>query len=72
MPKINFNKLTPLFEAGEDFSLTESQYKKNTGYSLPKEIYYLKNKSAFSKLARQYGYDITVKEKTICLKKKEG
>ncbi len=71
MSKRNFDKLMPLFESGEEFSLTEMQYQKNTGYSLPKEIYYLKNKSAFAKIASQYGYYITVKEKTICLKKKE-
>ena len=70
MSKRNFDKLIPFFESGEEFSLTESQYRKNTGYSLPKEVYYLKNKSAFSNVAKKYGYVISVKEKTICLKKR--
>ena len=69
MANRNFDKLLPLFKSGEEFSLTESQYSKSTGYSLPKEVYYLKKKSAFAKIAKQYGYFITVKEKTICLKK---
>ena len=69
MKKPIFEKLLPLLESGEEFSLTETQYLQKTGATLPKNIYYLKNNSAFSKKAKEYGYDITVKEKTICLKK---
>lgn len=68
--QIDFSKITPLFEANQEFSLTESQYSKSTGRSLPKYTYYLKNKSALSKLAKKYGFIIEVKERTICLKKK--
>ena len=69
MPKLNFEKLTPLFEANQEFSLTESQYEKSVGKPLPRDYYYLKNKSALANKARKYGYYIEIKEKTICLKK---
>lgn len=69
MAKRNFEKLIPLFEANEEFSLTESQYEKSVGKPLPKDFYYLKNKSALSKKAKEYGYCIEIKEKTICLRK---
>lgn len=67
---IDFSKITPLFEANQDFSLTERQYIKSTGHALPKHTYYLQNGSALSKLAKNYGFIIEVKERTICLKKK--
>ncbi|MBQ8388666.1 MAG: hypothetical protein IJX46_07055 [Clostridia bacterium] len=66
----NFEKLLPLFQAQEDFSLTETQYQKSTGEPLPKDVYYLKRKSALSRVAQDYGYVIDVKEKTICLRNK--
>ena len=69
MAKLNFEKLTPLFEAKQEFSITESQYKKSVGKPLPKDYYYLKNKSALAKEAKKYGYEIEIKEKTVCLKK---
>ena len=69
MTKPSFEKLLTLFESGTEFALTETQYLEHTGATLPRNIYYLKNNSALSKKAREYGYFITVKEKTICLKK---
>ena len=69
MAKLNFEKLIPLFESNEEFSITESQYEKSVGKSLPKDYYYLKNKSALSNEAKKYGYCIEIKEKTVCLKK---
>lgn len=67
MGKLKVDKLLPLFEAKEDFSLTEKQYEKSTGKPLPKGYYYLKNKSALANLAKKYGYIIEIKEKTLCL-----
>lgn len=69
MAKLNFEKLIPLFEANEEFSLTEKQYEKSVGRTLPKDFYYLKTKSALAKAAEKYGYLIETKEKTICFKK---
>ncbi len=69
MKKPTFERILPLLESGEDFSLTETQYLRHTGATLPKDIYYLKNKSSLSKIAKKHGYLIVVKEKTICLKK---
>lgn len=69
MAKLKFEKLVPLFEANEEFSLTETQYKNNVGQDLPKDFYYLKNKSALARTAKEYGFFIEINEKTICLKK---
>lgn len=69
MAKLNFEKLIPLFEANQEFSLTESQYEKNVGRALPKDFNYLKNRSALAIEAKKYGFHIEIKEKTICLKK---
>lgn len=69
MPKLNFEKIAPLFKAGQEFSLTESQYLKSVGQPLPKDYYYLKSKSALAAEAKKYGYQIEIKEKTVCLKK---
>lgn len=69
MAKLNFENLIPLFESNQEFSLTESQYQKQVGKSLPKDFYYLKSQSALARQAKKYGYRIEIKEKTICLKK---
>ena len=69
MKRAKFEKLLPLFESNEEFSITEKQYKQSTGADLPKGIYYLKNGSAVSKIAKRYGYKILIKEKTICFQK---
>ena len=69
MAKLNFERLVPLFEANEEFSLTESQYQRSVGKTLPKDGYYLKNKSALAKEAKKHGYYVEVKERTVCLKK---
>lgn len=66
----DFFELEKLFGEGNDFELTESRYEKLTGAALPKNKYYLSNKSAIAKLARRNGYDVDVIEKTILLKKK--
>ena len=67
MAKLSFENLIPLFEANKEFSLTESQYENYVGKALPKDTYYLKNNSALSKKAKEYGYYIEIKEKTVCL-----
>ena len=69
MKKPNFEKMLPLLESGNEFSLTEAQYEESTGAVLPKDYYYLRNKSSFAKKAKEYGYAIAVTEKIICLKK---
>lgn len=68
--KVDFSKIISLMKVNEDFSITESQYLKNTGREMPKNTWYLKNSSAFSKIAEKYGYTIEVKERTVLLKKK--
>ena len=69
MKKPNFIDILPLFDTSKEFSLTESQYFKKTGATMPKDTYYLKNKSALSNIARKHGYVVEINERTICLKK---
>lgn len=69
MAKVDFSKITPLLRSNEEFSITEKQYLKNTGRELPKDTYYLKNRSALANEVKKYGYSIEVKERTIILKK---
>lgn len=66
-PKIN--NLEIFFKRGENFSLTDAQYEKETGAMLPKSPYYIKNKSALAKMAKKYGFCIEVIEKTVIIKK---
>lgn len=68
--RIDFSKFIPLFSANEEFSITESQYKKNTGRDLPKNPYYLAHSSALSEIAKMHGFSIEVNERTINFKKK--
>ena len=41
MPSIDFSKIAEMLESSTDFSLSESQYKKLTGRTMPKDISYL-------------------------------
>ena len=42
MKKPKLNNIDNLFLSGKNFSLTESQYYKETNATLPKDFYYLK------------------------------
>lgn len=68
--KPNLKNLESLFKTSSEFSLTDAQYEKKTGASLPKNTSYLKNNSALAKKAKEYGYTIEVIEKKVLLKKK--
>lgn len=65
-----FDSIVPLLRSNESFSLTEKEYEKKTGCAMPKSNYYLKNGSAFSKLATEYGFEVTVQERTVSITKK--
>ena len=65
-----FDSIVPLLRSNESFSLTEKEYEKKTGCAMPKSNYYLKNGSAFSKLAAEYGFEVTVQERTVSITKK--
>lgn len=47
-------------QAGEDFSLTRTQYCDSTGAALPKEKYYTEHKSAVARCAEKNGYRVEV------------
>ncbi len=68
--------LDHLFDKGLSFQLTDSEYEKETGVSLPKEKNYLMKNSALAKLAEKRGYYIegiseegTIKRTVILTKK---
>lgn len=68
-PKLE--NLDAIFDKGKDFSLTDAQYEKKVGIPLPKGIDYLLNRSALARKCREKGYTITVKEKTVFLRKEK-
>ena len=69
MPRPRLSKIEKMLQAGEEFSLTDKEYKKKTGLFLPKNSTYLEKESAISRLAKQYGFTICVHERKISLEK---
>lgn len=68
MPSIDFSKIAEMLESSTDFSLSEKQYKKLTGRTMPKDISYLTHRSAMAKFAESKGLKIHVQEKQLLLK----
>ncbi len=68
----NLDELNDLFDKGKDFRLTDKQYETKTGTMLPKDKYYLVNKSALARKAKEQGYVLNVMEKTVVFTKKEA
>lgn len=75
--KPKLEKLDYLFNRGEDFELTGTQYKKLTGVDLPKSKSYLCNDSALARWADKKGFVIKdvqerpIIEKTVSFNRKE-
>ncbi len=69
MARPDLSKVIKMLEAGEDFSLTDKQYLKKTGLSIPKNPRYLISESAVAKEARKNGFSVTLQERTIMFKK---
>ncbi len=69
MARPDLSKVIKMLEAGEDFSLTDKQYLKKTGLSIPKNPSYLISESAVAKEARKNGFSVTLQERTIIFKK---
>ena len=67
-----FQEIDKMFAKGKDFELTDAQYEKLTGTPLPKDKYYLSNRSAIAKHAKKNDYFIKVIEKKIVLTKRKG
>ena len=65
MAKIDFSNIENLLQSSDQFSLTETQYKKLTGRALPKDHSYIIRKSALARFAAEHGFKIAVCEKTI-------
>jgi len=71
MGRPNLSKIVDLLDKGENFELTNQQYKKKTGLDFPKNNSYAKNKSSVAKMAARYNYIIEIIPQKI-LFKKEG
>lgn len=70
MAKPKLEEIEKLLSKGKEISLTDAQYEKLTGIPLPKNNYYLKNRSALAKIAKNADYVIEVIEKRVILTKK--
>lgn len=71
MAKPNLSSFELLFQSGESFSITEEQYLKEAGLNFPKQPY-LQTNSALAKMAKNYGYEIKIKNIVIVCEKKEN
>lgn len=71
MPAPKLEKIIELLESGEQFSLTESQYKGKTGLNVPKNNTYTVKKSAVARKAKEYGYKLVLQERTILFEKEK-
>lgn len=67
--KPDLKEINKLLLSGKNFSLTEKEYIKKTKTTMPKDLSYLKNRSAISRLAQENGYSLIVKERIIYFEK---
>ena len=75
MSRPKFDKLKKQFESGKEFSITEKEYLKKTGTTMPVGKYYIEKNSAIARKAEEYGMTVTLIEKHIIFKpmqNKEG
>lgn len=70
MAKPNLSNFEMLFKSGENFSITEEQYLKESGLRFPKQPY-LQKDSALARMAKAYDYEIEVENIIVFCKKKE-
>ena len=68
MGKPKFDKLRKQFESGKEFSITEKEYLKKTGSTMPVGKYYIEKNSAVARKAKEYGLTVTLTEKHITFK----
>ena len=66
-PKLD--NLNYLFDANDEFSLTEAQYESKTEARLPKNSKYLLQKSALANKCRELGFDLKLQEKVVFFRK---
>lgn len=69
MPSPKLDKIIKMLESGEEFSLTDSQYKRKTGLKIPKNNTYVVKNSAIAKKAKEYGYKLVLQERTLTFEK---
>lgn len=67
--RMDFSGLTCLYAKGETFELTDAQYEDRFKKPLPKDIYYLKNRSPLAINARENGFSIEISEEPVIQRK---
>ncbi len=50
--KLEYTELNDLFNSGSNFSITDAQYREKMGKELPKDKFYIKNKSPLANVAK--------------------
>ncbi|MBQ7485499.1 MAG: hypothetical protein IJT78_02610 [Oscillospiraceae bacterium] len=65
---LDLSALDDLFCQRKTFKLTDEQYKKKTGKSLPTNMQYLKFSSPLARKAKENGYRIEVEENAVIQK----
>lgn len=60
--KLDLSAFEPLLKQGNNFEVTEEQYKNSVRKAMP-ETNYLRKNSPVAKLAKKYGYKIQVVER---------
>lgn len=63
--KPDFSGIGKSMKAGEDFSLTKTQYLISTGKSLPLDRSYTEKRSAVARFAKEHGYCVQVVPEVI-------
>ena len=69
MQSPNLKEIERLLNTKTELTLTDAQYKKKTGRSIPKDKSYVVNKSALARLCKKLGFTITVQERAVIMKK---
>ena len=67
----HLENLDVLFDNMQAFELTDSQYKKKTGLSLPQNSSYLLKNSALARKCKEKGFTLKLQERKICCVKEK-
>lgn len=66
--RIDLSLLEPMFNAGNDFELSQSEYERIIGKAMPETDSYLKYGSPVAKMAKDKGYMLQVEKKVAVQK----
>lgn len=69
MSRPKLGQIIEMLEKGEEFELTDEQYKTKTGLNIPKGKSFVEKRSAVAKRAEEYGFLIEYSSAKIEFKK---